>query len=548
VQLSGPERVCPDGRDFDVLVIGGGINGIAVARECARGGKTVAVVEQNDFASGTTSRSTRIIHGGLRYLEHGEIGLVRESLRERERLLGLHPHLVRPVQFLLTLNNTDRPFLRNSLAIRTGLWLYHRWARVEHNTGNVLREFESTLDAGENWSIYSYEDAQCEFPERLVAEWLIEAVAAGATVCNYTKVLEIRRRDGRVTGARLRDTIAGTEFEVSAKHMVNASGPWADFVLRDSGIETARLVGGVRGSHIVLPQFSGAAGAAIYTEALDGRPIFVIPWNQQLLVGTTEVADTGDPGKTNPSAEEINYLFDSFTRLFPRSGLSKSDIRYAFAGVRPLPDSPGKKSSAITRKHILHDHEQDGAGGLITIVGGKLTTAMSLARDVAGKLGIPVLEPVNLMAAMAPADEIESTLKQWAHLVACKAQISESSAHAVATWHGRCALAIARAASLDESLRAPLCSHSEHIVAEAIEAVMHEAAVTLADILLRRVPVALGPCWSESCSFDAASRIGAVLGWNQSKIHKEYESFERERTEFLHPRTEPAGIVGRLVS
>lgn len=525
------------GQTFDVLVIGGGINGVAIARECARGGKRVALVEQNDFSSGTTSRSTRIIHGGLRYLEHGEISLVRESLRERDRLLRQYPHLVRPMQFLLALPQDNRPFTRSAMAIRTGLWLYHRWAGVHPETGGEPHAFERQLDGGHTWSVYSYEDAQCEFPERLVIEWLAEAVAEGAVACNYNQVLEILHGDGQVTGARLRDTISGNETQINAAQIVNATGPWADFVLSRSALESRKLVGGVRGSHIVLPHFSGAPSAAVYTEAMDGRPFFVIPWNKQVLVGTTEVADSGDPGSAQPESSEIDYLFESFLRLFPVSGLTKADVRYTFSGVRPLPYVPGKELSAVTRKHVIHDHQDDGAAGLISIIGGKLTTALSLAREVARKLGIPITQPVNVLAAPAPANGVESSLMQWSRLVASKAGIPESSAQAIALWHGRQALAIAHAASLHESLRAPLCSHNDHIVAEAVEAVMHESAVTLGDILLRRVPVALGACWNEACSSEAASKIGAALGWQRERITEELEQFEEERQMFLHPRT-----------
>lgn len=535
MHLSCPDRQPLDGQGFDVLVIGGGVNGVAIARECARSGKKVAVVEQKDFASGVTSRSTRIIHGGLRYLEHGEVGLVRESLRERERLLRRYPNLVQPMEFLLALSHEPRPFMRSAMAIRTGLWLYHRWAGAPRLDSTSARAFESQLDSGHRWSVFSYEDAQCAFPERLIAEWLAEAIAEGAAVRNYTQVLQIRSENGRVTGARLRDVISGKESEVTASYVVNASGPWVDQVLQGSGLSTEPLIGGVRGSHIVLPPFTGAPAAAVYTEALDGRPFFVIPWNSQVLVGTTEVADSGDPDEAQPTAEEIDYLFDSFARLFPRSPLTKGDIRYSFAGIRPLPYSPGKKLSEVTRQHVIHDHSQDGAEGLISIIGGKLTTAMSLARDAARKIGIPVSEPANILAAPALAGGIESTLSQWAHLVACKAGIPEASAHAIAAWHGRRALTIASTASMDDALRTPLCSHSEHIVAEAVEAVMHESAVTLGDILLRRVPVALGACWSELCTQEAASRIGPVLGWDRTRIYQESEMFEQERGRFLHP-------------
>ena len=528
-------------QQFDVLVIGGGINGVAITRECAQWSKRTLLVEQNDFSSGATSRSTRIIHGGLRYLEHAEIGLVRESLRERERLLAQLPHLVRPLQFLLAVPKKSRSllhssFLRSSLAIRTGLWLYHRWAGGKRAPADDQKAFERQLDNGNAWSVYSYEDAQCEFPERLVAEWLTEAVEAGAVVCNHTRLLEITRANGRVTGARLRDLISGQEYSVHAAHVVNATGPWADAVINASGISAPRMIGGVRGSHLVLPKFVGAPEQAIYTEAVDGRPIFVIPWNGQLLVGTSEVPDSNTPDNPQPSAEERDYLFQSFAHLFPRSGLSPADVRYDFAGIRPLAYSPGKASSSITRRHHLHDHADEGAAGLISVIGGKLTTAASLARDVARKLGADVPEPVNVFASPAMEDDVESTVRQWARLVACKAKIPESCAHGIAEWHGRHALAIAHSASLDERLREPICQHSCHLVAEAVEAVAHEFAVTLGDILLRRVPVALGACWQEECSREAAEKIGRALGWDQQRIYMELLRLEEERAQFLHPR------------
>jgi glycerol-3-phosphate dehydrogenase len=522
-------------QSFDVLVIGGGINGVAIARECAQWGKRTLLVEQNDFSSGTTSRSTRIIHGGLRYLEHGEIGLVRESLLERERLLCQLPHLVRPLQFLLALPRKSRSLRRSGPAIRTGLWLYHRWAGGRHSASIDRRAFERQLDNGNAWAVYSYEDAQCEFPERLVAEWLSESVDAGAVVCNHTQLLEITRSNGGVTGARLRDRISAQEYIIHAAHIINATGPWADAVIAASGIAAPRMIGGVRGSHLVLPAFSGAPEQAVYTEALDGRPIFVIPWNGQWLVGTSEVADTNTPDNPQPSTQEIDYLFQSFTRLFPRSGATMADIRYHFAGIRPLPFAPGKPVSAITRHHILHDHAPDGAAGLISVISGKLTTAARLAREVGRKLGIDIPDPVNVFASPAVEEDVESTVRQWARIVACKAKIPAGCAEAIAEWHGRHALAIAHAASLDDRLREPLCPHSCHLVAEAVEAVAHESAVTLGDILLRRVPVALGACWSEECSREAALKIGRALGWDQQRIYMELLRFEEERAHFLHP-------------
>src|SRR2546426_4545000 len=258
-----------------VVMMGGGINGVAIARECARAGNRTLLLEQHDFAAGTTSRSTRIIHGGLRYLEHGEIGMVRESLRERQRLLRERPHLVHPVHFLLALNQGSR---RSALSIRTGLWLYRQLGgrRLGTDLSKMdQHKLERSLDAGRRWSVFSFEDAECEFPERLVAEWLVEAIEAGAVACNHTQVLAIDVRYGRVVGALLRDRLSGREERVETSWVINATGPWVDRICQRSQLKLKQpMVGGIRGSHIVLPRFAGAPEAAIYTEASDGRPIF----------------------------------------------------------------------------------------------------------------------------------------------------------------------------------------------------------------------------------------------------------------------------------
>ena len=356
---TAPQTRAPlDGQHFQVLVIGGGINGVAIARECARAHRSVLLVEQHDFASGTTSRSTRIIHGGLRYLEHGELGLVRESLRERQRLLHDHPHLVQPMQFLLALDGHGR---HSSMALRAGLWLYTALGNRHSGSADAQlqrRKLERVLDQGRHWSVFDYEDAQCEFPERLVAEWVTDAVTAGATVRNHTEVLAVDISNGRARGALLRDRLTGKEARVEAAWIINATGPWADRLCQRSRISTRRaMLGGVRGSHLVLPRFSGAPDAAVYAEASDGRPFFTIPWNGQVLVGTTEVPDQGDPSRCVPSEGETDYLLRSFAKVFPRSGITPSDVRYAFAGVRPLPASSKKSPGAVSRRHILHDHK-----------------------------------------------------------------------------------------------------------------------------------------------------------------------------------------------
>ncbi|MGH9539606.1 MAG: glycerol-3-phosphate dehydrogenase/oxidase [Terriglobales bacterium] len=526
---------------FHVIVIGGGINGVAIARECALAGRRTLLLEQHDFAAGTTSRATRIIHGGLRYLEHAELGLVRESLLERRRLLQERPHLVHPVHFLLALDQNSG---RSALAVRTGLWLYRRLGggRLQPDSSREdQHKLERLLDSGRRWSIFSYEDAQCEFPERLVAEWLVEAVAAGAVARNYCQVLAVDVRHRRAVGVLLRDQLSGKEERVEGSWIVNASGPWADRLCLRSRIETQHpMVGGVRGSHIVVPRFAGAPDAAVYTEAVDKRPIFVIPWNQQILVGTTEVADQGDPAKVQPSQEEVEYLVRSLLRLFPQVKLSAGDIRYAFAGVRPLPFSPKEEASAVSRRHFLHDHAADGAEHMISVIGGKLTTAAELARQCAAKVGV-TRQSVPAVA-IASGQTTDLMLDRWIIEIGAAGGLSEDTARAIVEWHGRRALEISRMAQRPD-LRAPLCPHTEHIVAEAVDAITNECAITLGDILLRRVPVALGGCWSPTCSREAAARIGTAMKWTDKQISTELEAFEVERASFLR---KPASVHALL--
>src|SRR5579863_9361676 len=538
--LAANPRAPLAGQHFQVVVIGGGINGVAVARQCARAGKHTLLVEQNDFASGVTSRSTRIIHGGLRYLEHGELGLVRESLRERQALLQERSHLVHPMHFVLLLNENSK---RSAMTVRAGLWLYQRMARAPRpgDPSEELKRLERALDAGHRWSLFNYEDAQCEFPERLVAEWLMEAVDAGAVVRNHTEALVVDVAHGRVRGMLLRDLLTGREERIDAGYIVNCTGPWADRVCQRSSIHTGKpMVGGVRGSHIVLPRFPGAPNVALYTEAADGRPIFILPWNDQILVGTTEVADSGDPAKTVPSADEVGYLLRSVAKLFPKARISALSVKHGFAGIRPLPYSPDSRPSSVTRRHILHDHAADGAAHMISLIGGKLTTAASLARDCARKIGLSVAEP-NTMA-IGPGRALDPLLDDAVLEIARIGSVSDESARGMLEWHGKRAADIARTALVSAELRAPICPHTSHVVAEVVEAYRREFAITLGDVLLRRVPVALGACWSESCSREAALRIGAVLGWDDHTMGANLEAFETERTAFLRPVQRAAAL------
>jgi glycerol-3-phosphate dehydrogenase len=289
-------------------------------------------------------------------------------------------------------------------------------------------------------------------------------------------------------------------------------------------------VGRQRGA-LVLPRFPGAPESAVYTEALDGRPIFVIPWNGELLVGTTEEDDAGDPSGAQPSQSEIEYLLKSMRRLFPAVAPGREDIHYAIAGVRPLPFSPGNPLAAITRRHVLHDHRGDGAEGMISLIGGKLTTAASVARECARKIGIEVAEPE--LDEIIDIGEIENALSSSVGEVGLHGRIAPQTSRALVGWFGRSAVDIARSAAEDERRRLPICDGSSHIVAAAMHAMKNECAITLGDVLLRRVPLALAGSWSEDHTRQAAQRIGRAMNWSPERIASEVEEFEAEREQFL---------------
>jgi glycerol-3-phosphate dehydrogenase len=417
------------------------------------------------------------------------------------------------------------------MSVRFGLWLYSRFAsrRPLRNASNDRRRLEQLLDNGQRWSVFAYEDAQCEYPERLVIEWLVQAASLGAVVRNYTEALEVQHSNGVVTGVRLRDRVSDDESFVSCDWVVNATGPWADFVCRRSNIETDEpLIGGVRGAHILLPMFSGAPQAAVYTEALDRRPFFVVPWAGQLLVGTTEVNDNRDPSEARASADEISYLLKSFQRLFPGAGVGFDDIRGAFAGIRPLPYVTERTPNSVTRRHFLVDHADHGARHMISVIGGKLTTAASLARECARAIGLDVPEPKGYAIAGNGNEhlQLEAPMQE-------QTGIKQASLAAIESLFGPAAPLVLNLVQRNADLSEPICPHTDHLVGEAVYAAQNEFAITLGDILLRRVPLALSSCWSDECRKTAAARIGKALNWSTQEIARQTVCFQDEYARFL---------------
>lgn len=477
--------------EYDVVIIGGGINGAGIARDAALRGLTVLLLEQNDFGSGTTSWSSRLIHGGLRYLEYGEIPLVYESLRERRVLQTTARHLVRKLRINIPVYEHSR---RGLLLLRAGMIAYdllslgkplprHRVLGREEFLRNEPGVNPSGLRGG-----VQYYDAQVPYAERLVIENIIAAERAGAVVRNYSRVTAIDVQDGQVKRLLYSDHKTGAESEVDAKIVVNATGPWVDTVLATMNLSMPRLIGGTKGSHIIVGRFKGAPRDAFYVEAdADGRPLFIIPWNNQYLIGTTDIRYDGDPADVGASDAEIEYLLSETNRIFPQANLGTQDIHYAYAGVRPLPHRAGPES-AITRKHIILRHHD--AKGLWTVIGGKLTTYRSLSEDVVDRIvrnnGLKAsacrTREENLPGANS-LEEAEAELRQFQKLT------PECRERLLGVYGGRLSR-ILELARDEPHLCATVDPQQTVLAAEVIFSLRCEFATNLIDILHRRTMMA----------------------------------------------------------
>ncbi len=362
---------------FDVVIIGAGINGAGIARDAAMRGLKVLLIEKGDLGCGTTSASTRLIHGGLRYLEHYEFGLVRESLRERETLLRIAPHLVKPLPIAIPIYKQSK---RGRLTIRAGMILYDllSWGKSlpSHRMFSRAETLERWPGLNPDGLVGSalYYDAQVEFPERLVAANVQSAREFSAEILTHTRVMSLAVEGGEISG------VGFNEQFVEAAIVINAAGPWIDLVLAEAPVESPKLIGGTKGSHLIVPSFPSAPGNAIYLEARsDGRPVFIIPWNQLYLIGTTDVRFEGNPDEVRCEPWEMDYLLAEANLAFPNAALTRDSILDTYSGVRPLPVTGDKNEESITRRHFIREHPR--FPNLLSIVGGKLTTYRSLAEE-----------------------------------------------------------------------------------------------------------------------------------------------------------------------
>lgn len=513
-----------DTREYDLAVIGAGINGAGIARDAAMRGLAVAVFDQADICSGTSAASSRLIHGGLRYLEYGELSLVYESLHERRYLRRIAGHLVEPLRICIPIYEGAK---RGPLLIRMGMIAYDllSWGKAlprhEMLGHRAITEAEPGLRQDALRAAARYYDGQVNFAERLVLENLLAARAAGADIRTYTGVTGLVVDHRRVTGLRVEDRLTGERSEVPARMVVNASGPWVDSVLTKSELPFKRFIGGTKGSHIIVSPFPDAPTDAFYVEAAaDGRPFFIIPWNDLYLIGTTDIRYEDDLAEVRASRAEVDYLLNETNRVFPGAGLTVDKVHYAYAGIRPLPHRTKGPESAITRKHIIKSHRRI-VRGLFSIIGGKLTTYRNLAEQAVDKVGKALgrkLSPCRTHDTLLPGawglDEAGDDLHAWREL-------SATGVERLLGIYGGRAASIAELARQRPELAACIDEHDTIPAAEIAFVVAEEMCRTLVDIVHRRTMIGLAADQGVPL-YDAVAAIAAQeFGWDDERTATE---------------------------
>lgn len=517
----------PQTAHFDLIVIGAGINGLGIARDAAERGLRVALVEQEDFCAGVSAWSGRLVHGGLRYLEHGDVPLVRESLRERERLFHVAPHLVKPVRLIMPFFSRNT---RPSWMIRLGMIAYdvlsfdksvksHRVMSAKA----VAQRFTGIETTGLSGAAL-FTDGQVEFAERLCTELAVAAGEAGATFFLHSRVTRILVDGDRVMGVEA-TRASGDVFTLTGDITINAGGPWVDDVLHGtdsaSAIESKRLIGGSKGSHLIVDAFPGAPRDVVYYESqTDGRLVLVIPWMGRYLIGTTDQLFDGDPDSARCEPDEVTYLLTEVNTLMPEANLTLDDVLYTYSGVRPLPFNPGVSEWKIPRSHIVLDHAKTGYRGLLSIVGGKLTTYRQLAEDatdvVVKQLKRGAVKPVSKDAPFPGARSTDMTTfaKNFVANSSAQAAVKSDTAERLVAMYGTRAEQIVELVQNDPKLGERFDPKSAAIAAELVFAVTDEYAETLTDVFARRILLAFEPGHGLEGVSRASQILGDRLGWS----------------------------------
>jgi glycerol-3-phosphate dehydrogenase len=479
---------------YDLLVVGGGINGAAIAHLAAKRGLKVALLEKGDFASGTSSKSTKLIHGGIRYLENLEVDLVYESLRERHIQLEAAPHLVKPLPFVIPVYEGDK---RPLWMMQFGVFLYDLLAgkyRVKPRK-NLTREEVINLEPGiEQKDLKGgvlYYDAQMD-DARLCLENVLMADRYGAHVANYVKAVSFVKENGRVAGVRAHDMLGIKEFDVRAKRVICAAGPWTNGLLRLDVSNAKKKVRTTKGIHIIYKGEISKHAVLIGSQS-DRRIFFVIPWMGNSLIGTTDTDYASSPDAVKVEQEDIDYLARESKRIFPGLDFSKDKILSTFAGLRPLIRKGGSPRK-VSRKHLFYTSQS----GVIFVVGGKYTTYRKVAEDCMNRIHrIYEKETFTVYGSGAIAERAE--------IVAARLGLEREVVQSLMDLYGSRYKDVLKLVEKDPSLKEKVSENPPVIKAQLVYSVEAEMARTVEDIIDRRLSLVFrGPV--------SAKTVAAIQG------------------------------------
>ncbi len=515
----------------DVLVIGGGITGAGIARDAALRGFRTALVDKSDFGAGTSSHSSRLIHGGIRYLEHGAFRLVFEASHERRVLLRIAPHLVRPLAFLFPIYRGGR---LPAWKLRAGMWLYdllssfrnvhwHRWLGAK----KVRRVEPGLRDRGLIGAALYY-DAQAD-DARLVIATLRSALRAGAIAANYVETTALLKPDGRVRGAVVRDVLTGETATIRANVVVSATGPWSDIMRRLDDPQAAPVLRLTKGVHVTVPRRRvGNEHAVTLLSQLDGRVMFVLPWGDLAYIGTTDTDADSSPDALRITAADVTYLLRSANAAFPDARLTSHDVVSAWVGLRPLLRADHANPSQVSREHQVFESPQ----GLISIAGGKLTTYRVMARDVVDRVAKRLHElDGRAIPGRPPTDRLPLPGGEAAELEvlveAARARgAAEATARHLVANYGSEAAAVLNLVDRDRRLGDPVLPGRPEIWAEVTYAVEREMAVRVQDVLIRRLHLFYEVAdHGQSVVPKVTAQMKQLLGWDDAREAEELRDY-----------------------
>ncbi len=540
------------GEPTDLLVIGGGINGAGIARDAALRGLDVTLVEARDLAYGTSSRSSKLVHGGLRYLEQLEFSLVFESVSERRILMDIAPHLVRPLGFLFPVYGKSR---HNLTVINTGLWLYEglslfRSPKRHRRLGRrEVTEEEPMLRREDLKGAPLYYDCSTD-DARLTLESAMDAAEQGATIATWAKAVEFIKDDkGRITGAVVEDTLGdGETKEVHASAVINATGPWVDQTRQISTEEPTSLLRPTKGVHIVVDRSRlPVKNAVVCFHPEDERVLFAIPWAERTYLGTTDTDFQGDPGCVMADADDVRYLITAANDYFPNCNLEADDVIATWAGLRPLICPPGDEGDEISASDVSREHQVIvDEDGLITIAGGKLTTYRRMSAEVVDKavkllrlasklpddLQVPATDQRPLPGARGWPDGDDQTVFDDLTdrtVDASDGQLDEDTAGFLVYNYGMRATELARLVADDPSLGEPICEGRPELMAQIQWGVTQELAATVTDVLMQRTQIYYRADDQGLSALErVADHMGELLGWDEETKREQIERYERD--------------------